>query len=138
MKSQKITITTLQENSFHVFITVKINDVKCRLLVDTGASVSVIDKSFFEKKFNKKTKVIEVETSSLHNTQMQSHLAKIKTMTLAGATLKNLEFAALDLSHVNDNYKKINVKKIQGILGSDILYKQKMIIDYAKAILYFL
>jgi len=46
--------------------------------------------------------------------------------------VKNYTIAAVDLGHVNLTYASVGKKKIQGILGSDILFKHKMEIDYGK------
>lgn len=136
MKKQKISAVQLQEGSFHFFISVKINGKRCRFLIDTGASVCVIDKDFFEKTFKKNTKTVKVETTSLHSTQSESSIATIKTFSFCDIVLQNKKVAALDLSHVNKNYKNVNVQKIHGILGADVLLSEKIILDFANLLLY--
>jgi len=41
-----------------------------------------------------------------------------------------------DLSHVNTALTQHNAKKVDGIIGADILRKGKAIIDYNKNVLY--
>jgi predicted aspartyl protease len=49
MKPLKLIPVALDEKSYHVFLTFYVDGVKCRFLLDTGASKTVIDKAFAEK-----------------------------------------------------------------------------------------
>ena len=134
----KISAEALDKNGYHIFLTTKLNDKKCRFLIDTGASHSVIDKTYFEKKLNeKKLKTVKQSTTGLHSSTTESHYGKIKTWAIGSFTIKSFTFAAIDLGHVNNTYKSLGKPKIQGILGSDILVKYKVIIDYGKLELIF-
>ena len=130
----KIILEALDETGYHLFINLKVNGKKCRFLLDTGASHSVIDKSYFEKSLGKKKlKTVKQSTTGLHSSTDESHFGILKELTVGKLTVKNYLVAAVDLRHVNLTYSSIKKPKIQGILGSDILLKYKMIIDYGKA-----
>src|SRR5258708_4743296 len=132
--SVKIILEALDRTGYHLFINVKVNGKKCRFLIDTGASHSVIDKSYFEKNHaSKKLKTIKQSTTGLHSSTSESHLGKIKEMAIGPLKVTNYQVAATDLDHVNLTYSTIKKPKIHGILGSDILLKYKMIIDYGTA-----
>ena len=132
----KIAVTELNRGGYHLFITVKVNGKKCRFLIDTGASHSVIDKGYYEKNLKKKNlKTLKQETTGLHSTVNESHFGIIREVAVGKLLIKNYSSAAVDLSHVNATYKKLRKKKIDGILGSDILVKYKMVIDYGKKLL---
>ena len=93
----------------------------------------MVDKNYFEKNFGKKNlKTVKQSTTGLHSSTEESHFGKIKELTLGKLSVKNHLAAAVDLSHVNSTYAQIKKPKIQGILGSDILLRYKMIIDYGK------
>ncbi len=133
MKPVKLTISELDAESYHVFITIYIQEIKCRFLLDTGASRTVLDKSFALKKFGKKrVKTIQRETSGLHSVVHETSLITIKEMVIGTHEIKDHLFAAVDLSHVNNTYKKVNRPRIHGILGSDILLQIGAVIDYSK------
>lgn len=135
-KPVKLILEDLGGNGFHVFINVKVNEVRCRFLVDTGASKSVIDLDFFSKKFGKKNlKTIQQQTTGLHSSTDESYLAKIKTLSVGTMMNKNYIVAAVDLGHVNATYKQIGKKKIHGILGSDLMVKDKMVLDYPNLVI---
>jgi len=132
MKPVKLTIAELDTESYHVFLTIYIEGFKCRFLLDTGASRTVIDKGFVLKKFGaKKVKTIQRETSGLHSVVNETSLITINTMKIGVHDIKEHLFAAVDLSHVNNTYKKVNKPRIHGILGSDILLIFGAVIDYA-------
>jgi predicted aspartyl protease len=129
----KIILEQLDKDGYHLFINLKVNGKKCRCLIDTGASHSVIDKRFYEKNFKKKKlKTVKQSTTGLHSSTAESHFGKIEQLTIGKTIVKNHVAAAIDLSHVNSTYAQIKKPKIQGILGSDILWQYKMIIDYGR------
>jgi predicted aspartyl protease len=128
----RLLVENLQGNGYHVFVNVKVNGLPCRFLVDTGASKSVIDKTYVEKKFGKRLlKTIQQQTTGLHSSTQESYTARLKSVTIGTVENRNYTLAAVDLSHVNSTYATLKTKKIQGILGSDLMMKEKMIIDYS-------
>lgn len=129
----KIILAELDPGGYHLFINLKVNGKKCRFLIDTGASKSVIAKDYYDKHLSrKKLKVIKQETTGLHSTVSETHIGVIKDLELGKQKVKNLTVAAIDLNHVNGVYKVLKQPKIQGILGSDLMFKYKMVIDYGQ------
>ncbi len=132
-KEVKLEIVELQAESFHVFLHVLVNHKKVRMLLDTGASKTVLDKEFVESKL--KTSKLESSnnpTSSLHATVQSSNIMTAKSIAIGSSKLKDYMITVLDLAHVNKTYKMVKCKPIQGILGSDILVEKQAIIDYGK------
>lgn len=125
-------VCDLQGSGFHIFVNVLVEGVRCRFLIDTGASRTVIDKHFFETKLGRKMKVIRQETTGLHSTVMESYRGNLKSFSIGPKELKKVDVAGIDLTHVNGTYKKLKQPKIQGILGSDLMLKYKMILDYGQ------
>jgi hypothetical protein len=133
MKPVKLNIVKLEEKSYHVFLTVTIENIPCRFLLDTGASQTVIDRDYAIRQFGKRrVKTIQRETAGLHSVVSETSMITIKKLSLGERLIKNHLFAAVDLSHVNNTYKKLRKPKIHGILGSDILLEIKAVIDYGK------
>lgn len=129
-------VVALQEGSYHVFLKMKVNKKSIRVLLDTGASKTVLDKTFVEEKCkSQKTETIGQSTSSLHSTVSESNITYIKEIQLDQVKLKNFLVAVIDLTHVNQTYEGVGKKPIFGIVGSDILMERKAIIDYSKKIL---
>lgn len=127
----KLSIEEIAKSGIHVFFSLKVNGKKCRFLLDTGASKTVVSKDWFEKNVGKeKLKTIKQETSGLHSAVAESYYGKLDVLEFGLLAVKNYTVAAVDLSHVNSMYAKFGLKKIQGILGSDVLKKQNAVIDY--------
>jgi Aspartyl protease len=127
----KIILVEFEEGGCHIFVNLLINGKRCRFLIDTGASKTVIDKGFFEKHFDKKgIKTVKQETSGLHGSVPESHFAVIQKVGIGKLEIKQYQVAAIDLNHVNSIYAKTKKPKIHGILGSDLMLKHKMVIDY--------
>lgn len=129
----KIILTELDPGGYHLFVNLKVNGKRCRFLIDTGASRSVIDKGYYDKNLSrKKLKTILQETTSLHASTSETHIGTVKEIELGKCKIKNHTMAAIDLSHVNNTYKQLRVPKIQGILGSDLMHQLKTIVDYGQ------
>jgi hypothetical protein len=137
LNSVKIILGAFDEGGYHLFLNLKVNGLKCRFLIDTGASKSVLDKTYFEEKIGKKyIKTVKQETTGLHSSTSESYFGNIKTIELGHHLIKNYNVAAIDLSHVNLVYKQAKKPKISGILGSDLMLKYKMIVDYGQLKIY--
>jgi hypothetical protein len=137
IKSIKIILGAFDEGGYHLFINLKINGLKCRFLIDTGASKSVLDKRYFEEKIGKKyIKAVKQETTGLHSSTSESYYGNIKMIELGHHVIKNYSVAAIDLTHVNQVYRNAKKPKINGILGSDLMLRYKMIVDYGELKIY--
>jgi hypothetical protein len=129
-----IKFVKIEEDGFHLLVKTKINDKVANLLLDTGASRTVFDLNKKEKFINKQ-KLIKNKSlaTGLGTDKMISHSTSIKKMKFDNFILSNYEGYFIDLSLVNNTYEKMNLKPIDGVLGSDLLNKFKAIIDYKKS-----
>jgi len=129
-------ILNIEGDGFHLLIKLKINGKSSAMIIDTGASKTVFDKTRItkfvsEKTFNSHDKL----SSGLGTNTMESQLTVLKKIKIGELEIKNYQTILLDLSHVNNSYEQINLKPIDGVLGSDILLKYNATIDYEKKIL---
>ncbi len=127
-------IIEIEKGNFHLFVHLKIGEKLCRLLLDTGASKTVFDKTRVLQ-FVKKRKIKSHESKSvgLGVTEMETQMVKLKNVSIGKLIIEKLEVAVLNISHVNDTYEQIQLPKIDGVLGSDFLMKYKAVINYDKA-----
>ncbi len=129
--SAKIILEALDKTGYHLFVNVIVNKKRCRFLIDTGASHTVVDKLYFEKHFGRRSlKTVKQATTGLHSSTNESFFGKIKELKIGDTVTKNYTAAAVDLTHVNNTYKQLKKRPIQGILGSDLMLKYKMNINY--------
>jgi predicted aspartyl protease len=127
-------LTNIEESGFHLMLNAKVGRKKIRLLVDTGASKTVFDKTRLSNILgnkNQEFESIEQLSTGLGTNDMESHIAELKSIKIGDIRIKNFEVVVLDLSHVNVSYEMIGDKGIDGVLGSDLLEKYKAVIYFS-------
>jgi len=128
-----IDIVTLgEDNSFHLFVGGAINGKKYDLLIDTGASHTIFDAMLIPEAPVNDTKNHEIQSAGIHAGELKSSIGHIKKFKLGDLKRINWTVILIDLTHVNDLYKKFTDKRVAGLIGSDFLLKHKAIIDYKK------
>ncbi len=134
--SVPIRILRIDNDGFHLQIVVTLNRKRARLLIDTGASRTVFDKSrihiYTEKKHFEKTPHL---STGFGTDRLETHSTEIKSVKIGTLDIKDFEAILLDLSHVNASYESLGLKPIDGVLGCDILKKYKAVIDMGKKVL---
>ena len=124
-------IFKVDENGFHLSLSAKINGKKSNLILDTGASRSVFDKKISKlTKNSAEAKPSDKLSTGIGNTKLKSELLEIDEIKIGDLIIKNYETVLIDLSYVNEAYRQSGNKKIEGILGCDILKKYKAMIDF--------
>ena len=121
----------------HYEIKAKINNVKGRFILDTGASNSCIGIEFIEQfKLNaEESKTKAAGAGAIGMATQQATNNKIEITNKRKSKLwyfYNLSLVILDLSHVNTALTQHHAKAVHGIIGADILNKGNAIIDYKK------
>jgi hypothetical protein len=135
MNRLKLELLPIEEDGYHVFAVALINGRKARLLVDTGASRTVFDeekiKAFLPNE-NHSLKKIDKLSTGLGTSTMESHSIILEEFQLGQTMFVDYLAVALNMEHVNQSYKMIGHRQIDGVLGGDLLQKLKATIDYRK------
>jgi predicted aspartyl protease len=129
-----ITILPIDNDGYHLMATITINRKKARVIIDTGASRTVFDKTLirnFVKTRHKK--IVDKLSTGLGTNSMESHHVEISSLGIGDIKIHKYATILLDLSHVNNSYAQLGLGPVEGVLGSDILYRYKAKIDYAKS-----
>ncbi len=139
-KIRKVTIPlriiSIQDEGFHILLDVKINRKQSVLVLDTGASRTVLDIHRMKKILNKKSfRESEAISTGLGTNSMKSFVENIERLDIGSLSIRNYNAVLLDLSHVNQSLAVIGITELDGVLGGDLLKKHNAIIDYAKSIL---
>jgi hypothetical protein len=131
-------ILSLDAEGFHLMIKVKINGKSANLIIDTGASKTVLDRTRVSKYVKEKDFISHDKLSSgLGTNSMESQMTLLKKISIGDLVINDYTTVLLDLSHVNGSYQQIGLKPVEGVLGSDILLLYNAVIDYEKKILKF-
>ena len=119
----------------HFELRVKINNVKGRFILDTGASNSCVGFDQVET-FHLEAQESEHKASGAGTTEIETKISKKNKLKIGGYQLKKTSLILIDLKHINHALTKQKAEPIQGIIGADILHKGEAIIDYKKKYLF--
>jgi predicted aspartyl protease len=131
-----VNILHIDNDGYHLLAEITINRKKANVIIDTGASRTVFDKTRI-KKFVKtrSTKIKDKLSTGLGTSNMESHHVEISSMSIGKIRVRKYATILLDLSHVNNSYGNLGLPPIDGVLGSDILFTFRAKIDYGKSMM---
>jgi len=135
MKRHKIDLEkiSLMDGGVHLIINARINRKKMRLVLDTGASRTVMDSNRHERWQNgAAVEELNEKSAGLGTDSMQSAITIAENFKLGDLKIKNLQVVLLDLRHVNSSYAQLDIAAVDGILGGDVLERYCATIDYKK------
>ena len=119
-----IEIVELEDNSFHIIVSLQIGSIEGDFIIDTGASVTVIDKltPFSYEPLD--------DVSEINSGGVCVQLVNITALQIDNHTIENIHAAVIDLQYVNSLYDKHLQRRVAGLLGSDFLVRHEAVIDY--------
>lgn len=145
-----------QTNECHIVISCILGDrQEARLIVDTGASKSVFDKTILAPYIQAidKTKYIQdlnvawikpaeiamesiqedddqIVSAGVNGDPIDLDFFLLKKFQIGKLFFEDFPIVCIDLTNVNQIFAKMNRKPIAGLLGSDFLLQYRAIIDY--------
>ena len=118
----------------HYLVEAKVNGVKGKFILDTGASNSCICTSL-EDKFKVISKESKEKASSA-NSEMTHTMISKSNMIQIDKWEDKINLISFDMNHINNALSQKKIDPIDGIVGADILKKSKAILDYKSNKLY--
>ena len=121
----------IEGEGFHIMVQGRIHGKEALFLIDTGASRSVFDpktiSSFIDDiQFEKK----EGMTAGVGSSDLESSTFVIDRFSIGDLEIPDYEAVALDLENIHEMYAKLNLPRIDGIMGGDLLRRYKAVINY--------
>lgn len=125
-------IIELQSDGFHLLIDVELFDKSFKMVLDTGASKTVLDKTTLLNAGIEESTLVSsnILSSGLGTNNMESYFTTIPYIKIADWEVKNFSTAVLDLSTINFAYEQMNFSPVVGVLGGDILKTYGAVINY--------
>ncbi|MDR0766717.1 MAG: retroviral-like aspartic protease family protein [Odoribacteraceae bacterium] len=124
-----VELVELDENSFHIIVTVVVGCIEGDFIVDTGASITVIDEHTpFTHEPLQGTRGIN--SGGIGGEIGDVKLVNLPAFRLGEHTLENVRGALMDLQYVNTLYYNRLRRRIAGLIGCDFLIQHNAIIDY--------
>ncbi len=129
-------LLNIEGDGFHLQAKVKINGKPALVIVDTGASRTVFDKTEILK-YLRTEEIAEHDqvSTGLGTSDMISQVVTLDSFSLGKLKIDKFPAVVLDLQHVNHTYAAIGFAAIAGVLGSDVLVAYKAVIDFPKKLL---
>lgn len=134
-KKKYVQIKLKKTATNHLEVKGKLNGIKGRFILDTGASNSCLGIDLIEH-FNIDAQESDNKAAGAGATDMDTQQSEGNSLKIGSWKTKKLNLVLFDLTHVNTALEQHNAKKVHGIIGADILQKGKAFIDYDKTILF--
>jgi len=125
-------LISLQDDGYHLLLEIKLFKRKHFVVLDTGASRSVFDKSLIEQHLPTHTEHSEEINAATLFTTTTTIQATIPSLKIGRLEIQDYETVAFDLQSVSETYKQFGHPPIAGIIGGDILMEYKAAIHYEK------
>ena len=121
----------------HLVLYAKINGVRGRFILDTGASNSCLGFEGVEK-FHVQTQHSSTKAAGAGATGLHTEQSVRNVLQLGRWKNRHFSLIVLDLTHVNTALQHYKVKPVDGIIGADVLLEGQALIDYKRRQLFLL
>lgn len=138
----KLKQVTLENGGFHYVAKCIIDDIPALMLIDTGASETVMCTDWIAaNKLQSRLTPIErnlitgskaQDKKQVMNLNLISNRMKCGDLTL---TIKYPTISVMPLRHISEYHKQLGGRGIDGILGMNIMVEQELKLDLGKAML---
>ena len=119
----------------HLELDAEINGIKGKFILDTGASNSCVGLDLIEH-FKLISEESEIKAAGAGATDMETQKSDNNSLKIGKWKTNQCNLVLFDLTHVNTALTQHNAKKVDGIIGADVLEAGKAFIDYDKKVLY--
>jgi hypothetical protein len=131
-------LTGLDGQKSHITVNGIINGKEARLIIDSGASNSVLDVSLADHFGLVPDHAYQKESAvGLGSDSIDSSLSRAAVFELGAFRIMRFPFVLLDLSIINNTFRKTGSGHIDGIIGTDLLLAGHACIDYKRATITF-
>ena len=132
MYKTPLKILQLEKGDYHTLLNGSVAGEKIRIVLDTGASHSCVDKSFVSRLFPdremEKNEGVNAGIGGVDFEVLVTDLPDFKTGHFHQKIMRNV--AVIDFAHINTAYETLHLKPVQMILGNDFCVNHKAVIDY--------
>src|SRR5690606_4086236 len=111
-------ILELHGDGYHILIDVCLFDTPSKMVLDTGASKTVLDKTTLLQSGIPEENILNTNiiSTGLGTNSMESFILELPTFEIGTCKIKKFRPAVLDLSTVNYAYQQMNFRPVIGVL----------------------
>lgn len=130
-----VSISLERMGSGHLWLAGVINGMPAKLLLDTGATHTILGRTCAER-FDLTTEPGVARAGGLGTASATVSTAVVQELLLGDIAIEEARWPVLDLSHVTAILVGEGCEQIDGVVGADVLREREAIIDYASSIVY--
>lgn len=134
-KNKYVKICLKKISTNHLELKAKINGIKGRFILDTGASNSCVGIDLINH-FNIDAIESETKAAGAGAIDMETQQSNNNVLKIGDWKTNDCHLVLFDLEHVNTALQQHKAKKVHGIIGADVLENGKAFIDYKNKYLY--
>jgi hypothetical protein len=123
-------VQEIEKSSFHPIIQGHINGEIVLLILDTGASRTVIDKSITSGILTIANEQNEPFAAGINAQKISVEQIELPTITLGDIEFNKLKVFSSDLQPISKLYEDLSGVKIHGLLGCDFLVQNKAVVNF--------
>ncbi len=126
-----IQVIPLQPDGCHLMIKGVINGLKANILLDTGASKSIMDVQRVSYYLDDPVvKPFDKPLTGMGNNRIKSWVTKLPKISFGTFDVSDWTIVLADLKPINDSYAVYDLPRIDLVLGGDLLMHLQAMIDY--------
>ena len=120
----------------HFELDAEIHDSPVRLLLDTGASNTVLDRQTADNLHLESQDEEGEAAGCMHLSETGVQSSVVNTLSLGALRLESFPLFIIDLSSVNKGLEHSGARRVDGVIGADVLASRSAVIDYEGSTLY--
>lgn len=125
------TIKELEPLSFHPLITGELNKKNITLIIDTGASRTVLSNKLTDGFQVISSENEEAFAAGINAERFLVEQVKVDLITIGGTEFRDLVVFSTNLDAISSLYEEMVGHTIDGLIGCDFLLQNKAIIDFS-------
>lgn len=128
-----INLIPIEPGGCHIMMQAGINGCKANVLIDTGASRTIMDVKrvkYYLK--NSEIKPFGKQLMGVGAEKMSTWVASIEEIRFGEIMLNNVQVILTDMKTINASYAIYDLPRIDMVLGGDLLLRLRAVIDYEK------
>jgi aspartyl protease len=129
-----VVVPFVREKSHHIVVEARFSGRPARFVIDTGAGGTIIDSNAVSR-FRIKLSRASRKGGGVGSASMRLNYVAEHDLSIADLDLSDIKMLTLDLTHVNAGLERAKVEPVIGVLGADVLWRRRAVIDYERGLM---
>lgn len=126
-----LNVIEIEPDGCHLMINATIRGMKANVLIDTGASKTIMDVSRAKHYLdNPVIQTFDKHLAGIGAGRVQTWVSSCPKITLGNIDVVDLQLVLVDLKPINASYAVFDLPRIDIVMGGDLLRRFGAVIDY--------